>query len=321
MMANKKAARYVRLTFFARTPLASAEKGKEFYRLLRSMGPEYLPEFYSAGEPADWPFDWNRLDDIVRLWYNEGWLAGKAKGFGEGTLFRRVTPPRLHGDVSTHYSNAPHNSSGLCNNINLDFPISWVRQSREAEILALSSRLFQWAKADFGFLCTTSKSLHGSCRVVWDAPPPTKAEWQELASGWVCRELFESLPSLFWGNFFGPVYVDFFGRQKLLKAPDCLVEELPEERIFLRLSKSIFDLASEEVLERIEALKQYLDPEAFYDPQKWKDPWDVGGGLRMDKSGRFYKADKTMEPQYHVPDRLKPVYLRPPGRSITESGG
>jgi len=134
-----------------------------------------------------------------------------------------------------------------------------------------------------------------------------------MADGWVCRELFECLPSLFWGNFFGPVYVEFFGRQKLLKAPGCLVEELPNGGVFLQLSKSIFDLTPEQVLEQVEKLKEYLDPEAFYDPQKPKDPWDVGGGLRMDKSGRFYKADKTPEPQYHVPTGLKPIYIQPPG--------
>lgn len=313
MMGNKKVVRYIKMKIFTRAFLASAEKGKEFYHLLHSMGPEYLPEFYSAGEPVNWPFDWNRLDDIVRLWYNEGWLAGKAKGFGEGTLFRRSTPPRLHGNIGINYSNAPHNSSGLCGNIALDFPAKWVHEGHEAEILTLAHRLYRWAEADFGLVCTTAKSIHGSWRLVRDAPPPTRAEWQELATGWVCRELFECLPSLFWGNFFGPVYVEFFGRQKLLKAPDCIIEELPDGGIFLRLSKSIFDLTLEEVVGRVEKLKEYLDPKAFFDSQKPIDPWDVGGGRRMDKkTGRLYKTEQPPEPQYRIPSGMKPVYLQPP---------
>src|SRR5260370_1425459 len=72
-----------------------------------------------------------------------------------------------------------------------------------------------------------------------------------------------SLRGLFWANFFGPEYVDMWGREKLLAAPCYKVEPLSDGGVLLLLMESPLDASKPEYKAKKQELFSYLGEEAF----------------------------------------------------------
>ena len=82
------------------------------------------------------------------------------------------------------------------------------------------------------------------------------------------HELRRYLPDLCWANVFGVVYVEMFGKDRLLSAPVSAATELPYGGIYLQLTQSPLDVIQsfsryKEVRDRV---KSHLGPDAFLDP-------------------------------------------------------
>lgn len=85
----------------------------------------------------------------------------------------------------------------------------------------------------------------------------------------------ERLPGVYWANFFGRHYIEFFGREKLLKTPCHEVREISQDLIALIADESPL---SAEMLERDEIatdVKNYLDQNAFAGPDFPDEPCAV----------------------------------------------
>ncbi|NQU29588.1 MAG: hypothetical protein HQ525_02870 [Anaerolineae bacterium] len=76
---------------------------------------------------------------------------------------------------------------------------------------------------------------------------------------WVSLEgvLDRKLREIMWGNFFGPAYVDKYGREYLLNSPGWKKEELDDGGVFLQLSKN-FSRNEDKYLHN--DLKEYFSP-------------------------------------------------------------
>ena len=72
-----------------------------------------------------------------------------------------------------------------------------------------------------------------------------------------------ALKGIFWGNFFGPEYVEMFGRKKMMTAPCYKIEELQDGGVLLLLSKSPLEASEPEYLARKNELYAYLGQDAF----------------------------------------------------------
>jgi hypothetical protein len=76
----------------------------------------------------------------------------------------------------------------------------------------------------------------------------------------------ERLPGIYWANFFGAPYIDFFGREKLLRTPCYDVREVGRDLILLLTAESPF---GREILlddEIANGVKDYLGNSAFAGP-------------------------------------------------------
>lgn len=75
---------------------------------------------------------------------------------------------------------------------------------------------------------------------------------------------------LYWLNVFGPPYVEFFERSRVLSIPAYRIEELPYGGIGVQLTQDIKDTENEGVWDRFLAhrttAKAHLNPNAFFDP-------------------------------------------------------
>lgn len=88
--------------------------------------------------------------------------------------------------------------------------------------------------------------------------------------GAVGQKVMEALPGIFWANFFGPDYVDWFGREKFDRLPCYRLEELPDGGRLILTSPSPLEYdASGETQETI---KSYLGRPAFGDVQHPERP-------------------------------------------------
>jgi hypothetical protein len=98
-----------------------------------------------------------------------------------------------------------------------------------------------------------------------------KADYREknlvqgaVAANAVGIDLRKHLPGIYWGNFFGPRYVDFLGEDRLLTAPAHEARWLGEAGILLLVSESPFEYDDPEVKATEQAVVEHLGPEAFF---------------------------------------------------------
>ncbi len=104
------------------------------------------------------------------------------------------------------------------------------------------------------------------------------AEWRESypnaqdfrrnswRAGGIGFQLAESgVPGVFWGNYFGPFYVDWFGRHKFDDIPCIEKRWLPTGGLFFTTCSSPFDWDTEEARSLQAAVKEHLGRDAFFD--------------------------------------------------------
>ncbi len=86
----------------------------------------------------------------------------------------------------------------------------------------------------------------------------------------VTGTIAERMNGIFWCNYFGKVYVDFFGKDRILSAPWFKTELLDNKGIITYLTREPNDkqLIESPVLE--DKLKEYLGKDSFGDVEEWK---------------------------------------------------
>lgn len=85
-----------------------------------------------------------------------------------------------------------------------------------------------------------------------------------VAENAVGNDLRKHLPGIYWANFFGPRYVDFFGEDRLLSTSAHEARWLGEAGILLLVSESPFEYDDSEVKATEQAVVEHLGPEAFF---------------------------------------------------------
>jgi hypothetical protein len=84
-----------------------------------------------------------------------------------------------------------------------------------------------------------------------------------LGAGYT-RQLQHGVPAIYWGNLFGPTYVDLFGRERILTAPAALVAHLPWG-VYLQVSEEPpSDMTYESYRRRRDTIMSHLGAEAFW---------------------------------------------------------
>lgn len=121
------------------------------------------------------------------------------------------------------------------------------------ELLNFIVDLSRVIKTDYGFLAHTSQERRQS-------PVLTPAE---------------RLPGIYWANFFGRPYIEFFGREKLLATPCYKVAEINEDLILLLTAERPNAADMTERDEIINLIKEYLNQNAFAGPNFPDEPCNV----------------------------------------------
>ena len=106
-----------------------------------------------------------------------------------------------------------------------------------------------------------------------------------------------ALRGVFWANFFGPEYVEMFGRDNLLKAPCYRVEELSDGGMLLLLSETPFDASTENYKSRKKKLYSYLGEDAFNG--KLLPQFRTGPGRKLRDARPLIEAGGVRDDVFH----------------------
>ena len=77
------------------------------------------------------------------------------------------------------------------------------------------------------------------------------------------------MDGIFWCNYFGPTFVDFFGKEVILSAPWYHTEVIGENKILAYLTKEPDDPRLSESTELVDKIKKHLGKDSYGDVEKW----------------------------------------------------
>lgn len=147
-------------------------------------------------------------------------------------------------------------------NMGLDMAF-FANEGHGQHFLQFARDLYQWGDMVYGFVA------HPKDYKAQTWLPQQVVIGNKLV-GAVGQKVMEALPGIFWANFFGPDYVDWFGREKFDRLPCYRLEELPDGGRLVLTSPS--PLAYDTSGETQEAIKHYLGRLAFGDVQHPERP-------------------------------------------------
>jgi hypothetical protein len=79
------------------------------------------------------------------------------------------------------------------------------------------------------------------------------------------ERLVEGMPGIFWAQFLGPLYVDFFGAERVENAPCFSKKSLPQGGMLLQMAQMPTGQDVSAARESEKMLRDYLDHDAFFD--------------------------------------------------------
>jgi len=217
------------LEILARDYLSTAEAGHDLVRLLRETFPRAAPKRWGHDKPAR-----QFRDDVLGSeWASPFvWTAehSSLEGYASAAL-------------------APHDRSVLL----VEFAAEPADEVAAIAFLRAAAARFQ---AEFAFL-----------HMYTDEDRRAGAEALAAVGQVAFRDLRRTaIPYLYWATVFGPSYVDFFSRDKLVAAPAYEVEELAPGVVLVQLTQRLRDCVSDwdRVHERRVAVAEHLGRDAFY---------------------------------------------------------
>jgi hypothetical protein len=234
----------------------ASSKAQEFVNILISEGDFLLPQKYDSREPERYVFEANNLAKLFEIWASDtGWLSLKRQ------------KPFLWWMLIQNWRYREHRQF---NQIMSGFDERYfAKEDNVVKLLSCAKRLYVWGNMTYGYICHeqdwSRKNYFGI---------PTKvASGKTVSTGGL--DLREGLPGIYWANLFGPIYVDFFGREKFLTAPAYHKEELPDGGFLLLTAPSPLDYGRPEVQALEEALIDHLGRDAFFEKAYPEKPCQV----------------------------------------------
>jgi hypothetical protein len=234
--------------------------------LLRNNAP-YVPEKWGTDGRPRYVVDLNDLSPVI-----EEWLAPKESKY---LFFARKRPAPAEMWLSMdRFERAKFNYFHAY--ISDKY---FKKAGQEKELLDLITNICLTTDAVYGFIAHKTQESGQS-------PELTPAE---------------RLPGIYWANFFGQPYIDFFGRKKLLETPCYEVREINENLILLLTAESPLQ---PEMLENDNVpnlIKSYLNQNAFAGPRFPDKPCKVP---KFDFSDLRPKAEAFVETPAQKLDRI-----------------
>lgn len=276
----------LRAWLYSRTNFDTEDHARKLVSYLLAQ-PRFAPDHYGDNDRTLTP---ERIDDAVSLIVNRvGQELDLERAFSM-VFFERKRPPLC--SYRVEWSKLPHRAFALSS------------YDIKCEFIKLPEEVNDWLDFIFGLL-----ELHDAWYALFALDVETQAKnylsWHRLSarardqrkgvqgSRGVGVELNKGIPGVYWGNYFGPFYVDWFGHERLESLP-CLEKRwLPTGGIFFTTAPTPFDWDTREACELQRGVRDHLGADAFFDIDTVR--WVLS----------------ALEP---IPDSMEPEQLQPPRR-------
>jgi hypothetical protein len=221
------------------------EKAQELADILLGHDDFLLPEKLDNREPERFVFDAGNLAKLFELWTSD---------IGYVSLKRRK--PYLAWITLWMWTQ----ESKRFNEIMAGFDERFVKkEDKVARLLSFAKSLYNWGAMVHGYICHEED---------WNAKNyfgvPTKVTGGKLASTGGIR-LEDGLPGIYWANFFGPLYVQFFSREKFRTVPARHKEELPDGGVLLLTAANPLDYGRQQARALEDKIVDHLGRDAFFE--------------------------------------------------------
>lgn len=258
----------IRIDFYHRKSFANRQDGERFLHWLLS-GRTFSPEKWAPFEPIKRPFDPAHVGEAAESFANfSGMQKAKPpeKWAGLLVLKRTKTPKSLFYLEWNHYQHRPFN---MCY---FDIAENWLENANNLDAFLNFSDDLYTAFDGFSFASIASDEERGEkIDLKWFRPDKDHPN-----GGYVIEEapgifLEKGIPGIFWGNYFGPFYVEWFGRDKFKTLPCSYKKEMPDGGIFFATAESPSKWNTEEARAMELRIKNHLGADAFFHLQTLKE--------------------------------------------------
>lgn len=222
--------------------LGTKEMGERILRYLIDAGGVFIPEVFDGGKLTNnkkVSFDPKTLTLPLEGWVDERYSLG-------------IIAERHHPVESSLHVTAT--DFVMFDRLGLSLATEWFTdEERLNKFVRVAKDLYSIVGGNSGYIQNwrNERSLGDLTdyegNLVGGRPP--KVKW--------------ALPGIFWANFFGPEYVDMFGRNKLVSAPWHRTEDLPDGGMLTFVSESPLNASEPEYQIRKKELYSYLGEDAF----------------------------------------------------------
>jgi hypothetical protein len=232
---------YVEVGIYTTKYLGREDVAVQLLNLLLRNGAPYAPEKWGVDARPRYVIDLDDLSPIL-----EEWLAPKEF---KSLLFarKRPAPAEIWLNIDRFERNKFNRFDAFI------FEKYFKKTGQEKELLGLITDLCAAMTAVYGYIAHKTQESRQS-------PILTPAE---------------RLPGIYWANFFGGPYIDFFGREKLLATPCYEAREINENLILLLTAESPLQPEMLENDDIPDLIKGYLNRNAFAGPRFPDEPCDV----------------------------------------------
>jgi hypothetical protein len=229
--------------------LGSKEMGERILRRLIDGGDVFIPEKFDGGKLTDnkkVPFDPQNLTLPLEGWADERYSLG-------------IIAERLHPVKSSlHVSSTDFL---MFDSLDLSIDTKWfidkrfIDKNRLDKLVNVARDLYSVIGATSGYI-QNWRDERGLGELTDD---------QGNLIGYRAPKVRNVLPGIFWANFFGPEYVEMFGRNMLDSAPWHKTENLPDGGVLAFVSESPSDASTAEYRVRKKELYAHSGENAFRD--------------------------------------------------------
>jgi hypothetical protein len=250
------------MKLFSRRPLTADVAATHLGALMAFEHGVFVPEKCDVYEPLRESFDSNDLTEPIR------WLSQP----GGEMKFRRSRPIRIEGYIENAkfpkmwFQEPDGKRSEFKPKVSEPiFCTRWVVWIDEAAGLRKGvkflkrflSEMFRAATADYGSLATEADYNRKNFLVTSDSLGTLER--------YVGQDPEKGLPGLYWMNLFGPLYVDWFGREPMKQVPATLVEEYQDGSVLLQFGETPADSEAGEAQAQQKMAVRILGEDTFFD--------------------------------------------------------
>ena len=210
------------------------EYAEQFLHILEKY--DMLPDKIGLYEPLKKLYS---FEEAIKLWTTDG---GTMPGFHAGNLAGKKKEPNLRFDM--HWN--------IGERARVNYIVIWFTRKSFRQHRKNIEDLFK-------DLIVSMDSFYGTISNFY-------AEDRQHVTG----NIETRMNGIFWCNYFSEIYVNFFGREKILSAPWDKIVPLDSNGIITYLTKEPNDKELMESTELEDKVKEYLGKDSFGDVEAWK---------------------------------------------------